>query len=120
MVENGFDVYLMASRGNTYSTKHVSLSTDSVAYWNFSWHEVGYYDIPANIDLITNITGNQNISYIGHSQGGTAFLVFAATRPEYSKRVSVAHLMAPVVYMDNARLPISFFVENVDQIEVTI
>lgn len=120
LVENGFEIYLMASRGNTYSTEHVSLSTDSVAYWNFSWHEVGYYDIPANIDLITNITGNQNISFVGHSQGSTAFVVLAATRPEYAARVSAAHLMAPVVYMNHTRLPISFLVENVDQIEVTI
>ncbi|XP_066152576.1 lipase 3-like [Euwallacea fornicatus] len=105
LAEHGFDVYLMASRGNTYSVGHKTLSRDSVAYWNFSWHEVGYYDIPANMDLITNLTGNVNISFIGHSQGGTAFVALAATRPEYRIRISAAHLFAPVVYMKYARLP---------------
>lgn len=120
LVENGFDVFLMASRGNTYSTNHVKFNTNSKEYWNFSWHEVGYYDIPANMDLIRNETKNQNISFIGHSQGGTAFLVTAATRPDYSKRITVAHLFAPVVYMTHTRLPIKLLIKNVYILEVSI
>ncbi|XP_066246257.1 lipase 3-like [Euwallacea similis] len=105
LAEQGFDVFLMACRGNTYSPGHLNFSTDSVEYWNFSWHEIGYYDIPANMDLITNVTGNVNMSFIGHSQGGTAFVVLAVTRPNYRARISVSHLFAPVVYMDYCRLP---------------
>ncbi|ERL91187.1 hypothetical protein D910_08526 [Dendroctonus ponderosae] len=105
LAEKGYDVFLMASRGNTYSLGHTNLSSDSVAYWNFSWHEVGYYDIPANMDYIQNLTGLTNVSYVGHSQGGTAFVVLAATRPEYRTRVTVANLLAPVVYMDHCQLP---------------
>lgn len=37
LAEQGYDVFLMASRGNTYSLGHVNLSSDSVAYWNFRW-----------------------------------------------------------------------------------
>ncbi|XP_066152578.1 lipase 3-like [Euwallacea fornicatus] len=115
LAEQGFDVFLMASRGNTYSTGHLTLSTDSVKYWNFSFHEIGYYDIPANIDLISNLNGNSNISFIGHSQGGTAFVSLAATRPEYRARISVAHLFAPVVYMDYSRLPLFSALKSVHE-----
>ncbi|KAL1489302.1 hypothetical protein ABEB36_014225 [Hypothenemus hampei] len=112
LVESGFDVYLMASRGNTYSTAHEYFSTDSVEYWDFGFDEVGRYDIPCNIDYVKNLTGNSNVSFIGHSQGGTSFVTFAATRPEYLKSITSAHLFAPVVYMDYSRLPFFSVIKN--------
>ncbi|KAH1022839.1 hypothetical protein HUJ04_012162 [Dendroctonus ponderosae] len=118
LAEAGFDVFLMSCRGNRYSLAHRKFSIDSLPYWNFSWHEVAYYDIPANMDYIAKLTGQSNVSFLGHSQGGTAFVVLAATRPEYRARITSAQLFAPVVYMDRCRIP--FFrmaVEIQEQIE---
>lgn len=36
---------------------------------------------------------------LGHSQGTTVFFVLLSMRPEYSLKISTAHLMAPVAYM---------------------
>lgn len=87
----------------------------------FSWNELGYYDIPANIDLILNVTGQETLSYVGHSQGGTSFLVMASTKPEYLAKISMAHLLGPVVYMDYTRIPfIQGAIQNEEAFEVRI
>ncbi|CAG9771583.1 unnamed protein product [Ceutorhynchus assimilis] len=103
LVEAGFDVWIMATRGCVYSLKHEFLSPKDAKYWDFSFHEVSYYDVPAYMDHIRNVTGNEKISYVGHSMGALVFLAFAATRPEYLKRIDSAHAWAPVVYNKYAR-----------------
>ena len=51
----GYDVWLGNSRGNTFSQGHVTLDRDKdeEKYWNFDWHEMGLFDIPATLDYIT-------------------------------------------------------------------
>lgn len=40
---------IFQARGTTSSLGHTTLSTKSIVYWSFSWHEIDYYDIPAAI-----------------------------------------------------------------------
>jgi pimeloyl-ACP methyl ester carboxylesterase len=69
----GYDVWLGNSRGNTFSDKHISLdkNKNEKKYWNFSWAEMGLYDLPAMFDKVTEVTGREKMAYIGHSQGTT-------------------------------------------------
>jgi pimeloyl-ACP methyl ester carboxylesterase len=69
----GYDVWLGNSRGNTYSLGHTKYDHDKneAKYWAFDWEQMGQYDLPAVIDHIVAKTGNQKITYIGHSQGTT-------------------------------------------------
>ena len=49
------------NRGCAYSLEHVSLDPndkdDEPIYWNFSFEEMGVYDLPAEIDFILEKTG---------------------------------------------------------------
>lgn len=72
----------------------------------FSWHEIGYFDLPAMIDFILKKTGLRKINYIGHSQGTTSFFVMASTRPKYNKKIKLMVALAPVVYMNHMANPL--------------
>lgn len=65
-------------RGTTYSNTHTTLSNKDHAYWQFSWDEMGQYDLPAMLYLTLNITGAETLYYVGHSMGTmTAFAKFS-------------------------------------------
>ena len=64
----GFDVWMNNSRGNRYSRDHKYLDPDvDKEYWNFSFDELGKYDLPAVIDYVLKITEAENLTYLGHS-----------------------------------------------------
>lgn len=72
--------------------------------WDIDFiHKLGVYDIPAIIDHILLKTNQKKLSYIGHSQGTTAFLVMTSMRPEYNEKLLDAHLLAPVSSLKNTR-----------------
>ena len=63
---------------------------------------MGIYDLPAEIDFILSHTKYENITYIGHSQGTTQFLMGASLLPEYFEpRVSLFIALAPVARLDH-------------------
>ncbi|CAK9801051.1 Gastric triacylglycerol lipase [Anthophora plagiata] len=67
----GYDVWLGNNRGNVYSRNHTSILPTDRHFWNFSYHELGIYDLPAMIDYILERTNNEQLFYIGHSQAFT-------------------------------------------------
>lgn len=67
--KRGYDVWFGNARANTYSRNHTHLSPDDGEFWKFSWHEIGLYDLPAMIDFILEKTEQDQMIYIGHSQG---------------------------------------------------
>ena len=56
LADSGFDVWLGNNRGTTYSREHVNYTIHDKEFWDFSFHEMGVYDLPAEIDYILNIT----------------------------------------------------------------
>ena len=67
LVEQGYDVWMPNNRGNRYGLAHKELSTDSAEFWNFNHESYAKYDLPAFIDFILEMTGQENLTYIGHS-----------------------------------------------------
>lgn len=61
LADAGYDVWLGNARGNTYSRKHVQLRNDEPAFWDFSWHEMAEYDVPAEIDFVYELRGQSNL-----------------------------------------------------------
>jgi len=59
LADQGYDVWLGNSRGNTYSRKHSTLNPEEEEYWSFSWDELGKYDIPAIVDYILEKNGEK-------------------------------------------------------------
>ncbi|KAK7863250.1 hypothetical protein R5R35_001460 [Gryllus longicercus] len=99
LADKGYDVWLANLRGNPYSRRHESLSTQDLAFWNFSWHEMGVYDLPACMDLILKATRRERLFYVGHSMGNTAYYAMAAARPDVGARVRLHVGLAPAVFM---------------------
>jgi pimeloyl-ACP methyl ester carboxylesterase len=98
LADNGYDVWLGNARGSQHCPKHQNFSSDSKEFWAFSWHEIGFYDLPAMIDYMLAETKAAQTFYVGHSQGTTSLLVLLSTRPEYNQKIAQAHLMAPSAF----------------------
>lgn len=112
LADLGYDVWMGNARGNRYSRNHTTRKPDGnrrerQLFWQFSWHEIGIYDLPAMIDYVLTMNNDfEKIHYIGHSQGTTAFFVMASQRPEYNDKILLMNALAPVAYMTNLRSPI--------------
>lgn len=107
LADAGYDVWIANARGNYYSRGHISLTVDFSNYWNFSWQEMGEYDLPAIIDYIRHVKkSNESINFVGHSMGATALLVLLSTAPQYNEYLRMGILLAPLAYMSNIEGPL--------------
>ncbi|KAI8438120.1 hypothetical protein MSG28_010748 [Choristoneura fumiferana] len=105
LADAGFDVWLGNARGNVNSRGHVSFDPDNRRqksdFFDYSWEEIGMIDVPTMVDYALAQTGALKLHYIGHSQGGTSFLVMTSMKPEYNDKILTAHLLAGVGYMSH-------------------
>lgn len=108
LANQDYDIWAVNGRGNRYSRRHIRLNPDrNSAFWDFSFHERGYYDLAATIDYILQTTGDTGVISVGHSQGTTNHFVLLSSRPEYNEKVKLFIALAPVAYLDHLVLPIS-------------
>lgn len=108
LAKDGYDVWMGNARGNKHSRRHVRLSPDKDrgTFWDFSWDEIGRFDLPAMIDYILRVTNQSTLKYIGFSQGTTSFFVMASERPEYNDKISLMIALSPVVWMTHVKSPL--------------
>ncbi|CAG9787936.1 unnamed protein product [Diatraea saccharalis] len=113
LAREGYDLWFMNVRGKKYSRRHLNLDPhEDMAYWNFSFHEIGIYDLAANIDFVLNKTSQSQITLIGFSQGNQVWYVLGSMKPEYNGRVKAVIALAPVAFQSHARLPESWSLLN--------
>jgi len=117
LADLGYDVWLGNYRGNTYSRRHEHLDPENLDFWQWSWHEMGMYDLPAMIAKTLETSGQDKLFYVGHSMGTTGFMVMSAMHPEMNEKIELASLMAPVAYLGHARSPLHYLAPFADQID---
>ncbi|OXA52641.1 Lipase 3 [Folsomia candida] len=108
LADAGYDVWMANARGNRYSKRNIAMTPKKSAFWDFSWHEIGKYDIPASIDYILATTGLKELNYVGHSMGTTAFFVAMSLRPEYNAKVRKMIALAPAVHLEGMKSPLRY------------
>lgn len=73
LVDHGYDIWMNNTRGNRYSRHHQFLDPDldKKQFWDYSFEDMGKYDLPALFNYVLMKTGVKTVTYIGHSQGTT-------------------------------------------------
>ncbi|XP_069668913.1 lipase 3-like isoform X2 [Periplaneta americana] len=105
LADAGYDVWMGNARGNMYSTAHKKLSPMAPSFWSFSWHEMGVYDLTAEIDYVLSNTSENSLNYVGHSMGTTMFLVLMSIKPEYNAKIRHMVALAPVAFLKDTKSP---------------
>ena len=106
LADQGYDVWLGNNRGSRYSEFHISLDPSQLEYWKFDPEELGLKDVTAFIDYILAKTGQEKLTYIGHSQGTTQMFMASALNPRYfEKKVNLFVALGPATKMNNVQVP---------------
>lgn len=105
LADAGYDVWLSNSRGTQSSLQHTSLSPSDPAYWEWSWDELLAYDMPAMLQHVRSITG-QNMHYVGHSLG-TLIALAAFSHKELVNMLRSAVLLSPIAYLNQMPSPLA-------------
>lgn len=106
MADAGFDVWMINCRGNRYSRENTRISPEDPNFWNFSWQEMGLYDLPAIINHIMRQTHQQRMFHVGHSQGTTALYILLAELPRFNQNIIAHFSFSPVAFMSHTISPV--------------
>ncbi|GMF50029.1 unnamed protein product [Phytophthora fragariaefolia] len=106
LADLGYDVWLGNNRGTTWSKEHLDYSTDDDRFWDFTWEDMGKYDLPAMIKGALSVSGQSTLSYVGHSEGTTQAFVGFTHDQELAKSVSYFGALTPVAWTGDATSPI--------------
>lgn len=107
LADEGYDVWIGNFRGNEYSRNHTKLNPDTDStFWNFTFHEMGVYDLSTTIDYILKLTNSSSLFYVGISQGATAMYALISILPQFNSKIKVYVHMAPIAFMSQVKSPI--------------
>lgn len=117
LADAGYDVWIFNSRSTAFAA-HEEWSQTAKEYWQFSWHEIGKYDLPASIDYVLMTTNRTSMHFIGHSQGTTTVMAMLSMFPRYNSKLKTLHLMSPAIYFGHAGINLRMIALFSDALEV--
>ena len=104
LADQGNDVWLLNSRANRHCRNHRYHDWHEAEFWDYSFEKMGELDLPAGIDFILNKTKQEQLTYIGHSQGSTSLFAGMCLKPQYFKdKIRLFIAVAPVIRITNLR-----------------
>jgi pimeloyl-ACP methyl ester carboxylesterase len=107
LADAGYDVILANNRGTSFGSKHAYLTRGDELFWQFSFDTMAKYDIPAVIDFALQLTGDDRLAYVGHSEGTTMLFAALALYPELADRLSCFVGLGPVATVGGITNPLA-------------
>jgi len=124
LVNKGYDLWVGNNRGNKYSKGHINKEIKDYDYWNFSFDQMGLFDLPAFYKtILEEYSEKQKIIYIAHSQGTSQ--MFAAcsstdTQDTKNKEFIISHTakifaIEPITYLSKVSTKVASFFSKFEQ-----
>lgn len=117
LADAGYDVWMLSARATSFSSAHKNLDPHNKKYWDYSWHEIGYYDIPASINYVLQKTKHKKVRYVGHSQGCTVFAVALIMHPDLNHKIASAYLLTPAIFLHHMSSMLRSVVANEKELQ---
>jgi len=96
LADAGYDVWMGNFRGNAYSREHTVLDPAREKFWRFSFDQMGQHDLPSMLNYVLELTGQEKLTYIGHSMGTMTFWIMMNHWPWMNAKVRLMVGLAPI------------------------
>ncbi|GMR46430.1 hypothetical protein PMAYCL1PPCAC_16625, partial [Pristionchus mayeri] len=96
MADAGFDVFLLNYRGTRYGQRHAKLKPSEPAFWQFTLDDYSSKDARAVVDKVLNVTAQESLFWLGHSQGTSVGFMLLADNPEYNEKIRAMFALTPL------------------------
>jgi len=104
LADAGFDVFLGNIRGNTWSSGNTKYSQKQKEYWDLiDFDNMASIDLEAEIEKALEVSNQESLVYVGHSQGTLMGFAGFPLNPELTAKVDLFIALAPVAYVSHQK-----------------